>query len=396
MSELASVLSELEQGDFQARWETAKQIPEFGESAIASVVDLMHNSADDLELQWFLARILGQFNHADAVMALVHLLQATEDEDVAEIAAQMLAQIGPQAIDALAALIEVPESRFLVVSALAQIQNATTVPVLLRVVGDKEATVRVLALETLGRFNDSRIIPAVLQGLSDLNAQVRRVAIASISYRSHLLIAHDHDPVALIQPLLQDLDLQVCQAAALALGRLATDAATQVLQQTAQANHVPVPLKLSIVQALGHIGSHQSVQCLQTLWPHTDAAIQVIDDADQSVAEAIIKALMLHRQTPLQEVSAQALMQFLHPPSSSSTNLNKTIASALGQLGDTEAIPELIRLLGIADMGVRLHAITALKQIAPDLAYAQLQTLAEDDTVADEMRYGIAIALQEW
>ena len=62
----------------------------------------------------------------------------------------------------------------------------------------------------------------------------------------------------------------------------------------------------------------------------------------------------------------------------------------------TQAIPELIRLLGIADMGVRLHAIAALKQIAPEDAYTQLQTLAEDDTVADEMRYGIAIALQEW
>ena len=396
MSELGSVLSELEQGDFQARWETAKQIPDFGESAIASLVDLMHNSADDHELQWFLARILGQFNHADAVIALVQLLQNTEDEDVADIAAQMLAQIGPQAVDALSALIEVPESRFLGVSALAQIRDVTIVPVLLRVVGDQEVRVRALALETLGRFNDPRIIPAVLQSLTDLTAQVRRVAIASLSYRSHLFREHDHDPVALLQPLLNDLDLRVCQAAATALGRLATNTAAQALLNTAKSDQVPIPLKISIIQALGHMSSHQSVQCLQTLWPHTASSFQVIDDTDQTVAEAIIQALTLHRQTGLKKTSAQALMQCLQHQPSPDPTLNKTIASALGQLGDTEAIPEVIRLLGIPDMGVRLHAIAALKQISSDYAYTQLQTLAADDTVGENVRDGVAIALQEW
>lgn len=396
MSNLVSVLSELERGDFQSRWETAKQIPNFGEPAIASLIDLLHKTPTDVELQWFVARILGQFDHADAVMALVHLLQHTDDEDVAEIAAQMLAQIGPQAVDVLARLLADPQSRTLVVPALAQVQDPTIVPLLLPVVDDADVTVRAIAIETLGRFHDPRIIPALLQGLTDLNAKVRQVAIASTSYRAQLFADQGHEPVTLIAPLLKDLELQVCQTAALALGRLATDAAAQALQTVASADPVPVPLKLTIVQALGQIGSHKSVQFLQKLWPHTASSFQVIDDADQTMAEAIIKALTLNRQTDVQTASAQALIHCLHHQPSPDSTLNKTIASALGQLGNTEAIPELIRLLGISDMGVRLHAIAALKQIAPELAYTRLQALAKDNMVAEDVRDGVAIALQEW
>ena len=389
MNDLVSVLSELERGDFQSRWETAKQIPDFGESAIAALVDLLRKTPTDLELQWFVARILGQFNHADAVMALVHLLQNTEDEDVAEIAAQMLAQIGPEAVEVLAPLLNDPSSRALVVLALAQMQDAAIVPLLLPVVTDADATMRIITTETLGRFHDPRIIPALLQGLTDLNAKVRQVAIAAIGYRSQLFTEQDQDPVVLIKPLLKDLDLQVCQTAALALGRLATDAAAQALQDTAISNYVPVPLKLTIIQALGHVGSQKSVQFLQELWPHTVSSFQMIDDADQTIAEAIIKALTLHRQTALQGASAQALIHCLHHQPNSDPTLNKTIANALGQLGDTKAIPELIRLLGISDMGVRLHAIAALKQIAPELAYTRLQALAKDDTVVGDVRMGL-------
>jgi len=396
VNDLVSVLSELEQGDFQSRWETAKQIPNFGESAIASLIDLLHKTPTDLELQWFVARILGQFDHADAVIALVHLLQSTDDDDIAEIAAQMLAQIGPQAVDALAPLLQDPQSRTLVVPALAQMQDAAIVPLLLSVVTDADVTVRITAIETLGRFHDPRIVPALRQGLIDLNAKVRRVAIMSMSYRSQLFTEQGQDPVALIAPLLNDLDLQVCQTAALALGRLATDAAAQALQTVASADLVPVPLKLTIVQALGQIGNHQSVQFLQKLWPHTTSSFQVFDDADQMVAEAIIKALTLNRQTAIQVASVQALIHCLHHQPSPDLTLNKTIASALGQLGDTEAIPDLIRLLGIPDMGVRLHAIAALKQIAPELSYIRLQALSEDDTVVEDVREGVAIALREW
>lgn len=393
VSNLVSVLTKLEQGDFESRWETAKHIPDFGEPAIAFLVDLLYNNADDPELQWFVAQILGQFNHTDAVMALAQLLQETDDDDVAEMAAQMLAQIGPQSIDALAALLESSPSRALVVSALSQVQDPVIVPILIHVVTDTDVSVRAMAIETLSRFHDPTIIPALLQGLADLNAKVRQAAIAGISYRADLFQEHHHDPVTLIQPFLNDLNGQVCQAAALALGRLGTNAATQALHTTASAENVPIPLKLTIVQALGQIGNDQSVQVLQKLWPQSTSSLQVVDEEDQTLAEAIIKALTLNHPV---DRSTQALIYCLHHQPTSDPALKKAIASALGQLGDPQAIPELIQLLGMPDLGVRLHAIAALKQIAADDTYTQLQGLAEDPNVEQNVRDGVAIALQEW
>lgn len=393
VSELVSVLSELETGDFQSRWETAKQIPNFGEPAIAFLVDLLHNKSDDPELQWFVARVLGEFNHADAVIALAQLMQNAEEDDVAEIAAQMLAQIGPQSVDALAALLESSPSRLRVVSALAQMQDPIIVPILLKVVADTDVSVRVMAVETLSRFHDFRVIPALLQGLSDLNGKIRQVAITGISYRAPLFQMHDHDPVALIVPCLNDFDVQVCQTAALALGRLGTKEAVEALSITAGAETVPLPLKLTIVQALGQIGNDQSVQMLQKLWPHSRSSLQVVDDEDQTLAAVIVKALALNRQV---DRSTEALIYCLHHQPVSDPALQKTLASALGQSGQPQAIPELIQLLGIPDMGVRLHAIAALKQISPELAYTQLQALAANDTVDQNVRDGVAIALQEW
>ncbi|WP_299490243.1 HEAT repeat domain-containing protein [Acaryochloris sp. IP29b_bin.137] len=392
MSELVSVLSELKAGDFQSRWETAKQIPNFGEPAIASLIDLLNQNVDDPELQWFVARALGEFNHADAVMALAQLMQDAAEDDVAEIAAQMLAQIGPQSVDALAALLDSSPSRALVVSALAQMQDPVIVPLLIQVVADEDASVRWKVIETLSRFHDPTIIPVLLQGLADLSAKVRQAAIAGISYRAHLFQEHHYDLVALIEPFLKDLDLPVCQTAALALGRLGTNAAAEALR-AASTGPIPMPLKLTIVQALGQMSNHQSVQVLQKLWPQAISSLQMVDDQDQTLANAIVKALALSRPA---DRSTQALIYCLHHQPMADPALQKNIANALGQSGDPQAIPELIQLLGIPDMGVRLHAIAALKQIAAEEAYAKLQALTTDLNVEQGVRDGVAIALQEW
>ncbi|NJK29727.1 MAG: HEAT repeat domain-containing protein [Acaryochloris sp. SU_5_25] len=397
MNLLASVLAELEQGDFQSRWEIAKQIPDFGEAAIAALVDLLHKTPEDPELQWFIARILGQFNHAEVVIALVNLLEVTADDEVVHMAAQMLAQMGPTAIAALVSLLDQPQSRAVVVPALAQIQTVAMIPCWLRVVADTDANLRAIAVAALGRFQDPRIIPALLQGLKDVSAKVRQEAIAGISYRSDLFLEHDHDPVALIQPLLADVNLRVCQTTALALGRLATDTAAQALWATAQAPYTPLPLQLTIVQALGQMGSPQSIQYLQNLWLLSPYPFPP-DDAQSQLATAIVKALSLSRQADTQAQSAAILREGLrhqlhHCPEHT---VNKVLASALGQLGDSQALPELIELLGTSDLGVRLHAIAALKQIAPDHAYSQLQALAQDTSLERRLKEGVAMALQEW
>ena len=76
--------------------------------------------------------------------------------------------------------------------------------------------------------------------------------------------------------------------------------------------------------------------------------------------------------------------------------LKCAIALSLGQLGYRKALDALLQLLADSDTTVRLHAIAAMKQLAPQDAYTQLQHLATATNVAPNLKAGIAIALQEW
>jgi len=60
----------------------------------------------------------------------------------------------------------------------------------------------------------------------------------------------------------------------------------------------------------------------------------------------------------------------LKSASDQSPSVKQAIALSLGQLGDMQAIDPLIQLLADADAGVKLHVITALKQLAPQAAHS--------------------------
>ena len=76
--------------------------------------------------------------------------------------------------------------------------------------------------------------------------------------------------------------------------------------------------------------------------------------------------------------------------------MRSAIALSLGQLGNIDAIEPLILLLSDADQQVKLHALAALKQLAPEVALQQLQQLANNPTITPELQQGVAIALAEW
>ena len=83
-------------------------------------------------------------------------------------------------------------------------------------------------------------------------------------------------------------------------------------------------------------------------------------------------------------------------PATQSLVVKQAIALSLGQLGEMQAIEQLIQLLADADVGVKLHAITALKKLAPEAAYGQLQQLATESELAPDLKQGVALALAEW
>ncbi|NJP08136.1 MAG: HEAT repeat domain-containing protein [Leptolyngbyaceae cyanobacterium RU_5_1] len=251
----------LETADFQMGWEIAKVFPVFGDRAIAPLVSLLQDEAAELESRWFAARILGDLNNPAAIQALVDQLQASDDEDLREMAAGALANLGTAAIAALTDLLAEDTTRSSAVQALAQIRHSETIAPLLTVADDPQPAVRTLVVEALSSFHDSRIPPMLVRALHDPAAPVRQAAIAGLSVR--LDLSDQLNLVPLLSEYLWDLNLSVCQQSAIALGRLRNDAAIPPLVRAFQSPTTPEVLQLEILRSLGWIGTQAALDTLQ-------------------------------------------------------------------------------------------------------------------------------------
>jgi len=379
---LALALDCLAAGDFQERWGVAKIFPRLGMSAIAPLIEVLVDEDADLELRWFAARTLGEFDHPSVVTALVELLQTSEDADLTSMAAEALAKLGPSAIPVLTDRLADERTRLLAVRSLAQIRHSQTITPLVSVVHDPQITVRAMAIEALSSFHNPQVPPILINALGDPAAQVRRAAVFGLGFCSDLVKV---DLVNLIQPLLQDFNLEVCQQAAITLGRLGTDAAAVALSQVLQSLTTPTGLQISLVRALGRIETSQSLKYLQ----------QALTLHSRGIALEIVTVLGRVESPELKSQAAQVLTDMLHldGPVAREPVVKQSTAQSLGQLGVFSAIHSLIELLADSDTGVRLHAIAALKQLA---AHPQLEDLIKNQQISTELREGVAIALAEW
>ncbi|HEY9812754.1 MAG TPA: HEAT repeat domain-containing protein [Candidatus Sericytochromatia bacterium] len=376
-------LEVLNAGDFQERWDVAKVFPKLGENAIAPLITIMQDEDAEIELRWFAGRILAGFNHPTVVTSLIELIKTTDDEELVEMARTALTNLGSSAIDALTNLLAEEESRLLAVRSLAQIRSSQTITSLLTVVKDQNVTVRATAIEALSSFHDAIIPPILLSALQDLAAPVRKEAVVGLGLRPDL--RDELDLVNHIKPLLYDFNIDVCGCAAIALGRLGTDDAATALFSILKSPATPEILQLTVVRALAWINTSYSLDCLRQGLTSTP-----------SVSQEII--MLLGRiEKPLKSQAADILIDFFNSEQlSQQTSLKNSLALALGQLGEIKAINPLIQMLADSDSSVQLHAIAALKTLAPQQAHQQLQQLAADPQLSVELKQGIAIALQEW
>jgi HEAT repeat protein len=357
---LEIALEILQRGDFQQRWDIAKFFPKFGDIAIAPLIAMLENERENIEARWFAARILSDFDRPSCIVALVELLHKTEEEELLLVAAQSLANIGNTAILALNNLLDREDTRFLAVKALAQIRRSDVIEPLLQVVDDPSAEIRAIALEALGSFHDDRILPILLEALKDIAASVRKEAAISLGMRGAI---DDRDRlVESLQPLLYDFNLEVCQQAAMALGRMKSDEAAKALFSVLQSSVTPVPLKLTLAMALSWIETPRSLTYLQTTlsWDNT------------VVRQAIITGLGRQELPTLKIQATQILIDFYHSqtPTDWEPQIKQTLAMALGELGQSKAIALLFQLSQEEDYTVKLHAIAALKKF-PNSFYSQ-------------------------
>ena len=351
-------LSVLFNGDFQQRWEIAKIIPRLGKEVIHPLIALLEDEDVDIEVRWFISCILGEFNDPAIVIALVKLLQQTEQEELALVAARTLANIGNSAIDALSELLAEEECRLLCVQALAHIRSVDTIEPLLSVVKDSQSEVRAVAIETLGSFRDERITPILLQALTDTEAKVRKEAVIALGFRSNL--AEQLNLVEQIEPLLYDLNLEVCHQAAIALGRISNQESADALFTVLKSPLTPLPLKSSVVRALS--------------WHSTELALNYLQQAllieEEELCQEIIAVLGRLTEPQLKVQATNILVNFwqLEKGKITTSSLKQNLAVALGILGEQEAILTLQQISEDTVESVRLHAIAALKklEITPD------------------------------
>ncbi|BAY76892.1 HEAT repeat-containing PBS lyase [Nostoc linckia NIES-25] len=384
---LTLTLSMLEMGDFQQRWEITKILTNLGNIAIPPLIEILKDEDVDEELRWYAARTLGEFQHPNAIAALVELLKNDEDEELKAIAATALGKMGTVAITSLAELLVDEDTRLLAVRSLCCIPQTETIAPLLSVVQDPQPAIRAAAIEALTNFDDERVPPVLLNALDDVAATVRRAAVIGLGFRPDLRQAFDL--VTRLQPKLYDINLDVCCAAATSLSRMGSDEAAKHLFDLLISPQTPITLQLETIRALSWMGTQSSLKYLQTALHQSTS-----ETAWQEIVTVLGRVQKPQLTTPATEILIEVL-QSQHP-AIKITNLKSAIALSLGQLGKTQAIEPLILLLADSNVSVRLHAIAALKNLDKEAAHQKLQQLANNPELTPDLQQGIAIALAEW
>jgi HEAT repeat protein len=343
------------EADFQHKWAVMKLLPLFGENIIPTLITLVKNPTTAGDVRWFSCQILGEFNNNTTVIfTLVELLNSTTDQELITIVGKTLTKIGNNAINALEQLLAKPQHRWLAVQSLFYIRTAQTIEPLLKVALDPEPKLRAIAIKALGSFHDARILPVLINALQDKSNIVRQQAAIALGFRPDL--CEQLDLVDHLCPLLWDVNLQVCRQAAISLGRMKHQKATDVLFIVLQTNTTPINLQLDLVKALG--------------WSETSSAInylkQTLANSPAVVTAEILTILGRTNLAELKTQAAQVLVSFWQNQQQQLElpQIRQTLATSLGELGCGWSKTTLEQLAQDSDRKVKLHAISALNKLS--------------------------------
>ncbi|MEL6438325.1 MAG: HEAT repeat domain-containing protein [Cyanobacteria bacterium J06621_8] len=345
-------LSMLLEADFQHKWEITKLFPSLGSGIAPTLTNIVLDETVGGEVRWFICQILGNFPQQEVVLTLVELLQQTDEGELIKIAGKTLTKIGDHAVAPLVDLLEQPQHRFLAVQSLSYIRTAKTIAPLLSVASDQDSQIRATAIKALGSFHDRRVPPVLIQALTDKASAVRKEAAIALGFRPEL--CQELDLVGHLQPLLRDLNIEVCSEAAIALGRMKQEPATAALSQILQASTTPMQLKSEIARALGWSEVSSGISYLQ----------QALSQASAVITQEIIVVLGRVRLPELRHQSTQVLINFWQEQQPSHPQIRQTLANSLGELGNSSARGILEQLAADGDRKVQLHAQAALRKLA--------------------------------
>jgi HEAT repeat protein len=237
-----------------------------------------------------------------------------------------------------------------------QMESKGDIQGLIKALASKDAAIRKAAVEALAPLKDPQAVEPLVGLLKDEDAGVRRAAVNALGLRGGLRV---------VEPLigaLQDPDAGVAAAVTTAVyRRLMTDPDADARRATAT--------------ALGRIRDSHAIEAL----------IRAIQDADETVRVAVVKALQaigdMAAIVPLINVLAR---EQAHQKSTgrSSLALERATSQALDALCDEEAVDALESALGHADPDIREIAARRLARIkSPAAADVLSNSLKDADPV---------------
>lgn len=349
---LTMALQVLDAGDFATRWQVAKLLPILGSIAISPLIKILQDEDADLEERWFAGRLLGQFRSTDVISVLANVFQQTTNSDLASIVAQALVGQGTEAIAPLAALLNNESSCLMAVHALAQIPDAGVVAPMLSVVTHANPEVRAAAILALSNFRHECIGTALKSTAQDPVTLVRRAAAIGLGRWAKPAVEQDVLPV--LATLLKDCQLSVCEQAAIALGRLRTAAAADLLASELHSPLTPLPLQKVLIRALAWMERPFALAHLQQALTHLPLEAQL----------ETIQVLGRVSDDSLRSQAADILLAFEADDAVTSREREPTVLQALALawklLEDTRALAPLKQLQTHPHPQVAIHARSAL------------------------------------
>ena len=406
-AKIQRAIAQLITGDFHNKWNNTKrlssQFVEWGNLSVPPLIAHLQAESDP-ENQCFLIRILGQFDSPTAIEAIAQKLIQTADPDVQTAATKALTSLGNSTIETLSALLQKTDlsQKILAARTLSRIRRTAVIEPLLSIANHPDTTLRAIALEALGSFHDPRITPVLITATEDEPA-ISKEAIRALSRRSDLLGKTD-----LVSPLsctLRSDDLTVARESAIALGRLGTPDAVFALS-TLLSRPRPTAIKVAAARALGWIGTVPAVEALAEAFSYGPPVI--MPDTQQEIARSLSQV----QADGLKAIACEPLVCWLSDcpetkPEASATQtpvkahietfaLKQTIISALSRLKDSIALDSLVQSLVDPDPRIRMHVLSALKQIDPRAAQAKIQHYLTNSELSSQQRQLIKASLSAW
>ncbi len=151
-------------------------------------------------------------------------------------------------------------------------------------------------------------------------------------------------------------------------------------------------MQLEAVRALAWAGTESALDALRQVLFTSKAG------DSSGLHQEIVTVLGRWQNPDLKPQAAQALIDGLHSTHLWMVNpaIKQTIAIGLSYLQQPQARESLTQLLADEDMGVRLHAVAALKSLGAETSRQYLEHLAHQTDLPDRLKQGVTIALQEW